>query len=927
MKKVASWLRRTVRSIVKNTVHRLLVCLCNRVGSVRVPVRRARSTVWAFLLSRSSRRTSCNTKEQEEHNILRIMRNRRLLASISLLILSQLNAFVLQESCSSRRKAFVRSSLLEDHDNFNKKKKNSSWKWPRKNRGPAPSSSIPYLKQATDHILLERDLAWKSFEMISLFNAWSSHVKYDPHAVDYMELLLDRLSRTAKRDVVDIEMYNKLLDAWVCSALFHGEERASPRAREILFTLQQNYEETLGLSNNNNNTVSTDDTTDQHLLATTNLLKPNAESFDMVLHVVCKKEGAYTARRLLAWMEFLHKSGRNKLAKPTFADYISVLDTYAKADERKAGVLAEGFLRHMKLIGVTPDTLCYNIAIKAWNRMGRDAAEHAERLLEEMPEPDIVSYGSVIAAWAASGMRSHAVAKTESLLQQVVDHPELEPNTVILNAVMSAWVKSRSPSAVERTREILNDMEEKGIADLISYNTHLHALSLHAKRPGMAQAARRLLEDMENRYASNQTHFAPNLFSYNIVIEGYARSQEPKAAFHAADILRKAIRSETVDPDTYSFQQVLASLSRSNLPEASRIAHDLLNYMFDAFEVGIHPDAVPSVNCYAAVIACYSRSDVKGAASRAEALLHRMKQLSMTKYPHLKPNRVCYNSLIDCWAKSGLGTLAARKAEAILGEMEALFSTGDESMQPNIVTYNALLNAWARSGTRCCGRMAETYLDRMWKLYKEGNTKVKPNDFSYNTVINAISKSKNEGKAQKALRLLRRMDKLYQAGNKEARPNEVTYTAVLNSCAFPAVPDPKTRRKALDTAIFTLEELQSSRYGQPNQVTYGTFIKACANLLDENDEFRREMIERVFRQCCKDGQVGEMVLSYLRMAAPPDLYEELLADFASSGRKLTVEDLPREWRCNVAKRNGWKSRPYSKRKKPSRRPAEQATYR
>jgi len=166
------------------------------------------------------------------------------------------------------------------------------------------------------------------------------------------------------------------------------------------------------------------------------------------------------------------------------------------------------------------------------------------------------------------------------------------------------------------------------------------------------------------------------------------------------------------------------------------------------------------------------------------------------------------------------------------------------------------------------------------------------------------------------------MDKLYQAGNKEARPNEVTYTAVLNSCAFPAVLDSRTRRKALDTAIFTLEELQSSRYGHPNQVTYGTFIKACANLLHDNDELRREVIERAFQQCCKDGQVGEMVLTYLRKAAPPDLYEELLADIMdiSSGRKISVEDLPLEWRCNVRGRDGWRDKPYgNKSQAPQRR--------
>jgi hypothetical protein len=107
------------------------------------------------------------------------------------------------------------------------------------------------------------------------------------------------------------------------------------------------------------------------------------------------------------------------------------------------------------------------------------------------------------------------------------------------------------------------------------------------------------------------------------------------------------------------------------------------------------------------------------------------------------------------------------------------------------------------------------------------------------------------------------MDKLYCAGNKDTRPNEFTYTAVLNSCAFLANLDQKFRKKALDTAIFTLVELQGSAYGKPNHLTYGTFLKACAHLMPRNDEFWRMVVETVFLQCCKDGQVGKMVQEHL----------------------------------------------------------------
>ena len=145
------------------------------------------------------------------------------------------------------------------------------------------------------------------------------------------------------------------------------------------------------------------------------------------------------------------------------------------------------------------------------------------------------------------------------------------------------------------------------------------------------------------------------------------------------------------------------------------------------------------------------------------------------------------------------------------------------------------------------------------------------------------------------------MDKLYQSGYKQARPNILTYTSVLNAAAFPSKQsDFKTKRKALDTAIFTLHELRSSQYGHPTELTYSTFMKACSNLLSSKDETSlREVIEETFHQCKEDGQVGEMFLSRLKEAAPKDLYTSLLSEVVTDRDFVKVDDLPQSWRCNV----------------------------
>ena len=52
-----------------------------------------------------------------------------------------------------------------------------------------------------------------------------------------------------------------------------------------------------------------------------------------------------------------------------------------------------------------------------------------------------------------------------------------------------------------------------------------------------------------------------------------------------------------------------------------------------------------------------------------------------------------FQQVIDCWAKSGEGTLGARKAEALLQEMQDLRTQYDDpSLAPNLITFNSLLN-------------------------------------------------------------------------------------------------------------------------------------------------------------------------------------------------------------------------------------------
>jgi hypothetical protein len=183
----------------------------------------------------------------------------------------------------------------------------------------------------------------------------------------------------------------------------------------------------------------------------------------------------------------------------------------------------------------------------------------------------------------------------------------------------------------------------------------------------------------------------------------------------------------------------------------------------------------------------------------------------------------------------------------------------------------------------------------MERLHLGGNDEVKPDATSFSTVINAWARSQNPGKAERSQNIMRHMKELYKDGNNDVRPNVIIYNSVLNACAFTAG-DLIEQNRAMEIAHSTLMELEKSEYGKPDQVTYGTFLRVCANQMADSGT-RHKIVEAVFRKCCKDGMLGNLVLQHLRTMASAELYEQLIGQ--NHQDPVVFDDLPSEWTCNV----------------------------
>jgi hypothetical protein len=169
--------------------------------------------------------------------------------------------------------------------------------------------------------------------------------------------------------------------------------------------------------------------------------------------------------------------------------------------------------------------------------------------------------------------------------------------------------------------------------------------------------------------------------------------------------------------------------------------------------------------------------------------------------------------------------------------------------------------------------------------------------------LSAYARSAKSDKAERAFNLYQEMKKLYDAGNKYARPNVVAVNAVMNACAY-TTGDIRYQNRAVELAHNILKDLEQSPYGSPDQVTYGTFLKVCAQQMSDSHT-RQQIIAVLFKKCCRDGQVGNLVLQQFQSIASPDLFEEIIG--RSIHEDVSMEDLPPEWRRNVVE-GKWRRR-------------------
>jgi hypothetical protein len=482
----------------------------------------------------------------------------------------------------------------------------------------------------------------------------------------------------------------------------------------------------------------------------------------------------------------------------------------------------------------------------------------------------------------------------------------------LTNEVVSGTPPGKlSPLQVSTSHELMYAWSHTRITEpkhLVSNPNQKTSSSVNFKECALHVEAllKRLIEE---RVAGNEK---VDLYTgdYNCLLEGWARSGLGEESAQRTENILEAMQTQGPIPDLSSFKACLMAWRQSGVPFAAIRAQRVLEWMIRLYHSKENVSALPDSDCFDIVLQLWSRSGHDSAPKQTERLLGIMERLHRsTGHDKLKPKITSFNAILAAWskAKNVESSVAMDRVTKILYFMENL-AKSNERVSPDSASFNMVMNTYAKSHDAANAAIqGDSFLRHVTDMYKkqlqeyESNTREfmpsKPDAILFSTAIGLWSKSGMSKSYRKAHSILDRQLKLARDYN-FAAPDVFGWTSVLSSCAAEAG-HAEERAKAFQVAASTYKLMQKHE-ATANHVTYGTMLKACARLHPIKSQLREKWVRRTFADAIKAGCVGEMVVSKLREAATPEVYNELMQGFSK-------RQLPRSWTINVNEQSEYRS--------------------
>jgi pentatricopeptide repeat protein len=290
------------------------------------------------------------------------------------------------------------------------------------------------------------------------------------------------------------------------------------------------------------------------------------------------------------------------------------------------------------------------ILVKAGNM------EEAERTIKEMEDrsgteigaarPDHTSYIILLRGYQQS-------QETYMLAHKLLCRMEEMSNTsgityvrpTMFNKMIDLWAESNAPGAVEHVEELIKKLKAPTSANYLS----LQKAWVNSDRPDSTQRVESILVQLQSDFDSGRTLSKPSVDNFAIVSHCWAKNGDfnrAKAILSRMESLYKLDGKAHghLKPTSACYETLLSGLNKSGHPEAVQNSTTIL----DSMETG-HASVLPSLACYHQVMNTIRKSRVRYKASRAFALLQRMKNASQAgENMFVRPTHDTFAAVLEC---------------------------------------------------------------------------------------------------------------------------------------------------------------------------------------------------------------------------------------------------------------------------------------
>ncbi|KAL7574052.1 hypothetical protein ACA910_015630 [Epithemia clementina (nom. ined.)] len=518
--------------------------------------------------------------------------------------------------------------------------------------------------------------------------------------------------------------------------------------------------------------------------------------------------------------------------------------------------------RREELERFQPTTHIYSSVISAYGRAGR--VQEAQALMDALRyqgqtndalRPNVVAYSALIWAYA----HAKDAVGAESVLSQMMqdmqqshahngnknDSWHAQVNAQTWNGILVSWAQSGDPQATERMTLLLDRLEtvdlqqQEGVKPWVTVDSYNILLSCHAAQQPKenavkgALAAEALVQWMETRSDSHQyRQLRPNGDTYMNLLLAWRNAGDPQRCQALLDQFLLKVKKGLLDKsciDQRHFSIVVDAWANSNNPQAAQNAQAIVDNMM--IPLGVRPETV----CYTSLLWAWARSTGK---TDPAVPMERIYQQMLHQWQnqgdvYAAPNSLTLNALCFGLSQSSDPT-ALERAHQYLADLQHHMGgrMANVVKLPSLPISNTLMAAWSKRHRP--DRVERLFQELQTAFDQTGDSDFKPDLWSFTSRLHAWSKVGNAKQTTQVLQewiaeaetptTARTPTSLTMITKESFHPGTQAFNAVLHAWALNNRPDAAERGLRQMIAYAQAQRFDCA----PDKISYTMVISAYA---------------------------------------------------------------------------------------------------